>query len=152
MRRIIILMALLALFCACDDSDEEKDMTYPEISVDGTPTDGQRYHRGDTICMSCSFSDNLELGKYNIEIHNNFDHHTHSTSSVDVDLDEDKEAVNPWVFNQDYDIPSGLTSYSPSVCIVVPDNIDTGDYHFMIRLTDHVGWQQIKSVSIKIIE
>ena len=29
---------------------------------------------------------------------------------------------------------------------------ETGDYHFMVRLTDKAGWQQIKAVSIKVVE
>jgi hypothetical protein len=67
-------------------------------------------------------------------------------------MDEKKEAVNPWVFNQDYSIPKGLTNYAPTINIEIPDDIDVGDYHFMIRLTDCAGWQQLRAVSIKIME
>nr|WP_229206214.1 DUF4625 domain-containing protein [Dyadobacter fermentans] len=34
--------------------------------------------------------------------------------------------------------------------IDVPADIDPGDYHFMIRLTDKEGWQTIRGISIKI--
>ena len=34
--------------------------------------------------------------------------------------------------------------------IKVPENVDSGDYHFMILLTDEEGWQTIKGLSIKI--
>ncbi len=43
-------------------------------------------------------------------------------------------------------------TYDAKVDITVPDDIDTGDYHFMVRLTDKSGWQQLKAISIKIIE
>lgn len=130
-------------------------MTYPEISEQGitaNPIDCQVYHRGETIPFCYVFTDNDELGKYNIEVHHNFDHHTHSTSATTCCMDDVKEAQNPWVFNQDFNIPDGQKSFSAREDIKIPTNIDTGDYHFMIRLTDKAGWQQIKSVAIKIVE
>lgn len=130
-------------------------MTYPEISEQGitaNPIDCQVYHRGETIPFCYVFTDNDELGKYNIEVHHNFDHHTHSTSATTCSMDAIKEAQNPWVFNQDFNIPDGQKSFSAREDIKIPTNIDTGDYHFMIRLTDKAGWQQIKSVAIKIVE
>ena len=130
-------------------------MTYPEISEQGitaNPIDCQVYHRGETIPFSYVFTDNDELGKYNIEVHHNFDHHTHSTSATTCSMDDVKEAQNPWVFNQDFNIPDGQKSFSAREDIKIPTNIDTGDYHFMIRLTDKAGWQQIKSIAIKIVE
>lgn len=130
-------------------------MTYPKISEQGitaNPIDCQVYHRGETIPFSYVFTDNDELGKYNIEVHHNFDHHTHSTSATTCSMDAIKEAQNPWVFNQDFNIPDGQKSFSAREDIKIPTNIDTGDYHFMIRLTDKAGWQQIKSVAIKIVE
>lgn len=47
------------------------------------------------------------------------------------------------------DIPAGSTSYELNMEIPVPANVDTGDYHFMIRLTDKAGWQVFKAVSLK---
>lgn len=130
-------------------------MTYPEISEQGitaNPIDCQVYHRGETIPFCYVFTDNDELGKYNIEVHHNFDHHTHSTSATTCSMDAIKEEQNPWEFNQDFNIPDGQKSFSAREDIKIPTNIDTGDYHFMIRLTDKAGWQQIKSVAIKIVE
>ena len=42
--------------------------------------------------------------------------------------------------------------FHASVDIDIPENIDTGDYHFMVRLTDKAGWQQLKGISLKIVE
>lgn len=142
--------------CSSDDDDDTKvnDKEKPEI-VDGklpNPIDCQQYKRGETIAFRYTFTDNVELGNFNIEIHNNFDHHTHSTSAGDCPLDAKKSPVNPWVYNQDQTIPSGLKSYEAKVDIAIPKDIDPGDYHFMIRVTDKTGWQQLKAVSIKIKE
>jgi hypothetical protein len=36
--------------------------------------------------------------------------------------------------------------------IDIPEGVDSGDYHLMVRLTDRTGWQAIRGVSIKVIE
>jgi hypothetical protein len=92
----------------------------------------------------------MELGIYNIEIHNNFDHHSHSTDAVECDSESKKKPINPFVFNRDFPIPVGKTVFEADNTILIPMDVDTGDYHFMIRLTDKAGWQQLKAVSIKI--
>ena len=147
---------LLCALCACssDDDEQQKDMLQPVISDTGIvadPIDCQVYHRGDVIPFHYLFTDDTELGAYNIEIHNNFDHHTHSTSSVECPVDVKKDPVKPWIFSQDYTIPAGQRSYDARHDIQIPVDIDTGDYHFMVRLTDHAGWQQLHAVAIKII-
>jgi hypothetical protein len=109
-------------------------------------------YKGESFIFKAIFKDNQELGSYNIEIHNNFDHHSHSTDDIECNLDEKKKPVKPFVYNEDFKIPDGLVFYEAGNEIVVPEDIDSGDYHFMIRLTDKSGWQQLKAVSIKIKE
>ena len=150
-------------FTACGGDDDDKDMNKPVISDQGitaNPIDCQVYQRGTVIPFHYIFTDDTELGAYNIEIHTNADHHSHSTSSVECE-DEDEhehehehehEAVKPWVFNQDFTIPAGQRTYTARIDIPIPTDIDAGDYHFMIRLTDRAGWQQLKAVAIKITE
>ncbi|MBP5715538.1 MAG: DUF4625 domain-containing protein, partial [Bacteroidales bacterium] len=36
--------------------------------------------------------------------------------------------------------------------IEVPANAAFGAYHFMIRVTDEAGWQQLHSVEIHVVE
>ena len=127
----------------------------PEITADGEqtcPVDCQQFKRGSVIPFHYLLSDNVELGCYNIEVHNNFDHHTHSTSAAECEIDAEKAPVNPWVYNSDFDIPQGQQTYTAIINIDIPADIDPGDYHFMVRLTDQAGWQQLKSMAIKITE
>lgn len=152
-----MFLTLLCALCACSSSDDEetKDMTYPVINttdIVAVPTDCQVFKRGDVIPFNFLFTDNMELGAYNIEIHNNFDHHTHGTSSVECPMEAEKKPVNPWVYNQDFTIPAGQRSYTARHDIAIPGDIDPGDYHFMVRLTDHAGWQQLHAMAIKITE
>lgn len=156
-RKTIYSIMLLCALSACSGSDDEvqKDMQQPVISDQGitaNPIDCQQYHRGDIIPFHYVMTDDHELGNYNIEIHNNFDHHTHSTTATDCPLDAQKQPQNPWVYNCDYSIPAGQQQYDARVDIQIPADIDPGDYHFMIRLTDRAGWQQLHAVAVKIVE
>lgn len=153
MRRIknfLYTIIPLCALCACSGSD----MTYPVITSIGVPNpiDCQVYKRGEDIKFSYVFTDDTELGNFNIEIHNNFDHHTHGTSSSECKWEAKKKAVNPWVFSQDYVIPAGQATYEANFDIHIPVDVDPGDYHFMIRLTDRAGWQQLKAMGIKVTE
>lgn len=144
------------LFTACTNNGDEvvKDMEKPVIS-DGavpSPIDCQVYKKGETIAVRYTFTDNVELGNYNIEIHNNFDHHSHSTSAVECEFFPIKSAVNPFIYNKTFSIPQGSKTYEAKADIVIPTNIDSGDYHFEITVSDQAGWQQLKSVSIKIVD
>ena len=67
-------------------------------------------------------------------------------------MDAQKQPQSPWVYNRDYTIPADQRQYDARVDIPIPADIDPGDYHFMVRLTDRAGWQQLKAVAIKIVE
>ena len=156
-RNTICSIMLLCALCACSGSDDEvqKDMQQPVISDQGitaNPIDCQVYHRGDVIPFHYIMTDNQELGAYNIEIHNNFDHHTHSTTAAECPIDAQKQPQNPWVYNCSFYIPNGQRQYEARHDIEIPADIDPSDYHFMIRLTDRAGWQQLHAVAIKITE
>lgn len=147
-------MAALWLLLTCS-KEENHDMEKPVIDMSGSaasPSTCDIVYKGESFSFIAVFRDNKELGNYNIEIHNNFDHHTHSTEDEHCDPDEIKTPVNPFIYNKDFQIPGGLVVYEAEQTIFVPEDVDTGDYHFMIRLTDKSGWQQLKSVDIKIRE
>lgn len=149
------MLLLLAMMMAACTNHDDSDMQRPVISGEGivaNPTDCQVYKRGDKIPFNYVFTDNVELGNFNIEIHNNFDHHTHGTGATECPMDAKKTPLKPWVYNHDYPIPKGLQRYAVRMDIPIPADIDTGDYHFMIRLTDRAGWQELKAMSIKITE
>lgn len=155
--RILLLSLALPALAACGGGEDDgRDLTLPVISDAGltaNPTDCQHYSQGDTIAVRYLLADNVELGRYNIEVHHNFDHHTHSTSAVTCPLlPKQANGAGAWVYNQDFDIPSGLTSYVTTANVPIPADALPGDYHFMIRLTDRAGWQQLRSVAIRVVE
>ena len=159
MRNIKIIFAvllILALFISCE-KDRDIDTEKPEIdlNIEGAfPVNCDTLYFGETFNLRVLFTDNVELGAFVIDIHHNFDHHSHSTEIIECNLSPKKEPVNPYVFIQDYSIPGGLTEYETDMQVEIPagDNngpFDEGDYHFAIRLTDKEGWSIYKGLSIK---
>lgn len=158
MKKILFcLTAVAALFdmVACSSNDDVvKDTQLPTITDQGitaNPVDCQVYNWGDVIPFRYRFTDNEELGNYNIEIHNNFDHHTHGTQGKSCDPDKtERNAKNAFYYNQDFSIPRGSKAYDASQEIQIPATVEPGDYHFVIRVTDQTGNQQLRAMAIKI--
>ncbi|MBD8488235.1 DUF4625 domain-containing protein [Echinicola sp. CAU 1574] len=149
--RLFILMMIFLASCG-EDEKPLIDTEYPEILVedDSFPLQCSVIERGTTLEFKAYFSDNVELGSYSLDIHHNFDHHTHSTEVNSCNEDPIKTPVNPLLLIQTFTIPEGLTEYVGTAEIEIPADIDPGDYHFMIRLTDQEGWQTLQGLSIKI--
>jgi hypothetical protein len=150
---IMMLIAALMIIAGCSKSEGEIDTTYPSIDITAEaafPKQCSIIERGSKFTFNASFSDDLELGAVSIDIHHNFDHHSHSTEVSNCDMDPIKSAVKPFLFIQDYTIPGGINNHTMKQEISVPADIDPGDYHFLIRVTDKAGWQTIKGISIKI--
>ena len=156
-KNLIILLSIAFIFNACNR--EEIDTEKPVIDLSPSnvfPKNCDTLYFGETFTFKGFFSDNAELGSYSIDIHNNFDHHSHSTEINDCDLGDKKEPVNPFVFIQDYEIPSGQLEFEANDLINIPNGdginlYDEGDYHFSISLTDNEGWSTFKGLSIKIL-
>lgn len=147
-----LLLCLLVTSCSKEESSKDLEKPVIETNSDAVPQNCQVFYKGEEIPFRYTFTDNEGLGSYNIEIHNNFDHHTHSTDAGDCQLGEEKKPVKPWVYNKDFMIQENSLRYNAQVNIPIPADIDSGDYHFMIRVTDRSGWQELKAASIKILD
>ena len=106
--------------------------------------------------MKLKFTDNAELGSFSVELHNNFDHHSHSTEVTQCEFSAMKDPDNPFRFIQDYEIPTGQQEHATDVSIALPSandegSFDEGDYHFFISLTDAEGWSTQKGLNIKML-
>jgi hypothetical protein len=156
MRKTIILtslMLVMTFYVSCDK--EGRDTELPVIFMSGEehfPHNCDTIYSGESFTFRALFTDNLELGSYSIGIHHNFDHHSHSTDMAECPMDADKAAVDPFLYIRQFDIPAGLREYDASQVIEVPEGVDSGDYHLMVRLTDQTGWQAIRGISIKLIK
>lgn len=96
-------------------------------SADHFPQNCYTIYADQSFSFRALFSDNNELGSYTVDIHENFDHHSHSTETAECPVDQVKTPVNPFLFIKQIDIPEGKTEYLANQRIEVPDNIDPGD-------------------------
>jgi len=158
---VIVFIAVFFLLNSCGD-ENETDQQKPEITLDiagAFPLNCDTLYFGETFTFKALFSDNFELGSTNtfsINIHNNFDHHSHSTEVTECTLEDVKDAVNPFSFIESYSIPEGNKQYETNITIDIPESdnnglYDDGDYHFFISLTDKEGWSIQKGLSIKVL-
>ncbi|NJK94365.1 MAG: DUF4625 domain-containing protein [Bacteroidetes bacterium] len=157
----ITLLLLSILLTSCEkDNNIDKEKPLIDLSLpDAFPNNCDTFYFGEPITFKALFSDNVELGSvkaFSIDIHHNFDHHSHSTEVSDCNPDPKKAPVNPFVFIQDYDIPAGLKEYETNLSVTIPAEnssgvFDEGEYHFLVSLTDKEGWSTQKGISIKIL-
>jgi len=154
--KYIYFLSLIILSTACSDNDSiDKDEEKPTITINysnGFPQACEQLVKGETYTFKAQVTDNKALASYSLDIHNNFDHHTHDDQGEQCDLEPTKNAVNPLIFMENYSIDGGLTSYEISISLTIPNDIDTGDYHCSYSVTDETGWQSRTSIDIKIIE
>ena len=130
------MLGVLVLFMGCQkEEDEPIDIEAPLINIAGAnafPVQCSEIQRGEKFTFRAKLSD------------------SHSTEVEECDLAPKKSPVKPFVFIKSYPIAPGLKAYETNVEIEVPEDIDPGDYHFMIMVTDASGWSDIKGLSIKI--
>ncbi len=151
MQKTIFIIALSLFFIGCDK--DEIDNTPPAIEANylSFPENCSEIKRGENFTFKAKFTDDIELGSFGLDIHHNFDQHNHSTEPGVCPQDPIKSPSNPFVLIENHEIPAGLTTFEANVSVAVPNDIDTGDYHFMIKVTDKAGWQTLKGLSVKII-
>lgn len=128
-----LLVMVMSLFTACSDSDNPlSDTTKPVIDLN-SPTEGQVLAIGSEhgVHFEMELSDDVMLKSYKIEIHNDFDHHSHDTRATGTTVD--------FTFNRSYDVSEQRTAHIHHHDIVIPANATPGDYHLMVYCTDAAG-------------
>jgi hypothetical protein len=115
-------------FFSCDNGDTEK----PVINLI-EPENGEALLIGGDVHFEAEFSDNEKLASYKIEIHSNFDGHTH-----DLRAGSAEETVN-FTFAQTYDLSGKKNADVHHHDIKIPENATPGDYHLMVYCTDAAG-------------
>lgn len=157
---IIAISVLITLISSCKKEQNEVDKEKPTISMsfqDAFPINCDTLYFGEPFYFKAQLSDNVELGSFSIDIHHNFDHHSHSTDVSACDLDPIKTPINPFVFIQDFSISENIKFYLTNTSITIPEGnsngiFDEGDYHFFISLTDKEGWSAQRGMSIKLLK
>ncbi|PLX19146.1 MAG: hypothetical protein C0599_11280 [Salinivirgaceae bacterium] len=150
---LIFIVFLVVSLSGCKKNDDT-DQTPPTIdisAIDAFPKHCDTLYRGETFTFIATFTDNEGLGSYSLDIHNNFDHHSHTTELQECELWPVQTPINPYFLIEGYEIPNAPQTITTHLEITIPIDIDQGDYHFMIRVVDVNGWQDMKGLSIKIL-
>lgn len=159
LKGILLNLIIAGAFTSCSSDDETlptsgKDTEKPTISVNyanGFPQACAQLKRGETYTFKALAKDNMQLASFSIDLHHNFDHHTHDNQNVQCALDPIRDSSNPFIYMKNFTI-SGGKEYEAIVQITIPANADTGDYHCSYSVVDETGWQGRTSVDIKIID
>lgn len=141
MKTNIYIAAILFLstltFFSCDNND--RDTTKPVIDLH-EPEEGQVLTIGEDVHFEMDLSDDVMLGSYKINIHNNFDGHGHGESrAVATAASEAEEERVAFTFDRAYDVSGHITKHEHHHDIVIPANAKPGNYHLMVYCTDAAG-------------
>ena len=129
---LVIALTCTFSFAACGD-DDVADTTLPVIDLD-EPEDGDELLIGAEVHFECDFSDNEMLGSYMIEIHSNFDGHTHKSPT---------RAGESFFFKKSYELTGLRNAHIHHHDIVIPENAAEGHYHLVVYCTDAAGNQSL---------
>lgn len=146
---------LVTAVSSCVKDDEDVDTEKPVISInfaEGFPKACSTLKKGQTYTFRANATDNVGIASYGIDIHNNFDHHTHDDQAETCVLDPKKAPVKPMVYMQNFTVNQPSKNYGIVREITIPLDVDPGDYHCQMSVIDQTGWQARTSIDIKIVE
>ncbi|WP_329905261.1 DUF4625 domain-containing protein [Porphyromonas pogonae] len=118
-----ILFGTVFTSCSKDDIDSEK----PKINLI-EPENGDKLQIGKDVHFEMDLSDNVMIKSYKIDIHNNFDNHSHGKA----------EEGKPFQFNKTWEVGQ-KTAHVHHHDIVIPAGVKPGKYHFMVYCVDTSG-------------
>ncbi|MDR1103602.1 MAG: DUF4625 domain-containing protein [Tannerella sp.] len=142
-KSIFLITGLTALlFIVCNSCREDSDTTKPVILLI-EPADDEVLQIGNEngVHFEVEFSDNEMLASYKVNIHPNFDGHTHETraDSETVDFEYDKS----WSL-------SGKNAAIHHHEIRIPENATPGAYHLMVYCTDAAGNESYIAIHVEL--
>jgi uncharacterized membrane protein len=125
------MIALVAVIAVCYTACEKmSDTTKPVIQM-VEPEEGDVLQIGSDVHFEMELSDNEMLGSYKVEIHSNFDGHTHGTKA-------DGETT-AFFYEHSWDVSGKKNVSIHHHEIVIPENATPGDYHLVVYCTDAAG-------------
>lgn len=158
-RTILITFGFALLIFSCNDDKESIDKEKPKIDGNFSkafPKNCDTLYFGESFSLQALFSDNVALGSFSIDLHNNFDQHSHTTEVTSCSLSPKKTPVNPFQLTKEFSLNKESKRQEVVQEIIIPAKntkgvFDEGDYHFFISLTDKTGWSAQKGLSIKML-
>ncbi|MDR2058062.1 MAG: DUF4625 domain-containing protein [Dysgonamonadaceae bacterium] len=126
---ICFLTVYSFFFPSCDEGDTTK----PVINLI-EPEEDDSLLIGDDVHFDAEFSDDEALASYKIEIHNNFEDHSHDNTRAGS-----AEETVDFTFEKSYDLSGKKNADVHHHDIIIPKNATPGNYHLMVYCTDAAG-------------
>jgi hypothetical protein len=129
----IICLTAMCVLTVNSCKDENGDTTKPVINLI-EPEDDDLLQIGDEygVHFEAEFEDNEMLASYKVDIHPNFDNHSHAVTKGEA------ETVD-FNFEQSWDISGKKNTSVHHHEIIIPENATPGHYHLMVYCTDAAG-------------
>lgn len=131
---VVSVMILSVLFVSCSDDDKLGDTTKPVITLNA-PAEGAVLMPGSHIHFDMDLADDVMLGSYKVEIHNNFDGHDHTKAAAEAETGN----TTPFSYNNSWDVSGQKNIHIHHHEIEIPTNATEGNYHLMVYCTDAAG-------------
>lgn len=123
------------IFSSCDD--DKGDNVKPTINlIEPAEGDTLRIGAENGVHFEVEFVDDVMLGSYSVNIHPNFDGHTHSSATLKSTSDEGTVDFN---FNKSWSLSGLKNSEVHHHEIIIPANATPGKYHLMVYCVDAAG-------------
>lgn len=152
----IIVSSALLLWTSCVDDNGTEEI-FPEVEI-LSPLACDTIYFNQTVTYRIRISDKSGSGLGNIamDIHNNFNHHTHG-SHVTCSMDPKKNPQHPYEHAWIFSLPNDASEYILEEEIMIPGNKndstlhDYGDYHYHIYVTNNEGYQTFTTLDVKLL-
>ncbi|MDR1981597.1 MAG: DUF4625 domain-containing protein [Tannerellaceae bacterium] len=128
------------LFVSCDN---DEDTTKPVINLI-EPEEGDVLQIGSDVHFEMELSDNDLLRSYKVDIHHNFDGHTHTSAT------KAGEETIPFSYSHAWDISGQKNASIHHHEILIPENATPGDYHLVVYCTDASGNESYVAINIEL--
>ncbi len=139
-KTLFISVLVLLSFNAC--SSDDGDTTKPVINLI-SPAEGADLRVGnqDGIHLEMDLEDNENLASYKIDIHSNFDGHTHKAEGE----------TTAFSFSKSWNV-TGKNAHIHHHEIIIPENATHGKYHLMVYCVDAAGNESYVARNITLSE
>jgi len=139
MKKIALLsFAVISTFTSCSDDDNNTSLdTEKPIIVINSPSANQVLHTGEEIHIEATFTDNVALASYKVDIHFGGDGHEHKALQHDH---------AEWRYQTTGDL-SG-ESDEIHLHLNIPENAEEGTYHLGVYAIDRAGNENVSWITL----
>lgn len=125
-----LFILFVCSFLTVTEAYSQDDTKRPVITLIA-PGEGHTLQTGKAIHFDMDLADDTMLESYRVEIHNNFDGHSHTKAN--------EGSSYPSIFNKTWDVSGSKSRHIHHHGITIPADAAEGNYHFVIYCKDAAG-------------